>query len=166
MNRIIKSKFAYSFIMPVFDSKLDLTNLRNALNKEGTVCLKKGSHAHEDFKVIFAPQIKYKEKLTDVATWYVNYANGGDGTYEEAMYIEKYYMEHLAKNDMQAWINVRSIGKTTSRLHKFAKDEDAWKITHDDFYTIVGRMLQMHGGKAGEWFELAPKHITTVEFLV
>ena len=152
--------------MPVFDSKLDCDNLRKSLNAEGTVRMKKGSHAHEDFKVIFAPQIKYKEKLTDVATWYVNYSNGGDGTYEEAMYIEKYYMDHLAKNDMCPWISHRSIGKTAARLHKFAKDEDAWKVTHDDFYTIVGRTLQTHVGKAGEWFEVTPKVVTTVEFLV
>jgi len=166
MNSLIKRNFVHSFIMVKFDSKLDLLTLRNALDTPGGIRMKKGVHANEDFKVIFAPQFKYNEKLTDVATWFINYANGGAGTYDEAAHLDKYYKAHLAKNDMVSWINTRSILKTMHRLHHHSTDEDSYKITHDDFYTIVGRSLQVHVGKAGEWFELAPKSITTMEFLV
>lgn len=152
--------------MPVFDSKADLAALRISLDAPGGLRMKKGVHADENFKVIFSPQFKYKEKLTDVATWFINYANGGAGTFDEAAHLEKYYKSHLIKNDMVFWINHRSIHKTMHRLHAAAKTEEHYRISHDDFFTIVGRALQTHNGKAGEWYEVAPKSIDTMEFLV
>ena len=165
MNRNIKLNSLNSFIMK-FDAKADLLNLRAAVNSNSTIRMKKGVHANEDFKIIFSPQFKYNEKLTDVATWYVNYANGGEGNYQEAEHLEKYYKSHLEKNDMVFWITTRSLFKTMHRLHMQASTEETWKITHDDFYTIVGRMLQTHNGKAGEWFEVPKKTVESMEFLV
>lgn len=105
-----------------------------------------------EYKEIFMPNFRYNGIKLNALEWFAMYANGDHGSFNEAVYLEDKYREHLSSKGVQFWEAGRSLAKTMYRINKHI---DSWSEHHvyvEDVAKIVGLIIKRNESPAHIWY--------------